>query len=317
MAGGSGSPQAHKRKTSSPTQPRSEPGTAQVRDSKMPIRPVKIPDDFQDMPPRPQAGDNSGVLFEIPSEQTAPSRTNTESVTSVTTVDGQQELRVLIAEDDPINMKIMRKRLERTGHEVFHAVNGQDCAAVYKERSNDFDAVLMDMQMPIVDGLTSTQMIRACEKSPEHPGHSQLASSNGRIPIFAVSASLIEADKQKYINAGFDGWILKPIDFKRLNTLLTGICNDEVRKSCLYEPGEWERGGWFCERGMDVSSAEETTPTGKTENKDGLAIAGHEQAEAEAEAEVEVADKPTGEEAPNGAGEDAETATRPLYACAG
>lgn len=99
--------------------------------------------------------------------------------------------------------------------------------------------------MPIVDGLTSTKMIRAFEQSSDHGGHSPIATHNGGIPIFAVSASLIEREKDKYIDAGFDGWILKPIDFKRLNTLLLGIVEDDVRSSCLYAPGQWERGGWF------------------------------------------------------------------------
>lgn len=102
----------------------------------------------------------------------------------------------------------------------------------------------MDMQMPIVDGLTSTKMIRMFEKSKSDI-LSPRASKHGRIPIFAVSASLVERELQTYIAAGFDGWILKPIDFKRLNTLLTGIVEDGTRTSCLYQPGEWERGGWF------------------------------------------------------------------------
>jgi CheY-like chemotaxis protein len=59
--------------------------------------------------------------------------------------------------------------------------------------------------------------------------------------VFAVSASLVERDRQAYINAGFDGWILKPIYFKRLSTLLGGIVDDAARKSCLYHPGEWEK----------------------------------------------------------------------------
>ncbi|GKT65859.1 HSP90-like protein [Colletotrichum tofieldiae] len=88
-------------------------------------------------------------------------------------------------------------------------------------------------------------MIRAFEKSSDHDGHSPIATHNGRIPIFAVSASLIEREKDKYIDAGFDGWILKPIDFKRLNTLLLGIVEDDVRATCLYAPGQWEHGGWF------------------------------------------------------------------------
>lgn len=137
------SPVSQKQGPPSPIKARNEPGTAAVRDSATPIKPIKVPDDYQDMPARPQVGEKSGVLFEVP--QGRP-RANTESVTSVTTGDGQV-LQVLIAEDDPINMKILRKRLERSGHEVHHAVNGQDCATIYKERSPVFDVVLMDMQV--------------------------------------------------------------------------------------------------------------------------------------------------------------------------
>ena len=99
--------------------------------------------------------------------------------------------------------------------------------------------------MPIVDGLTSTKMIRSFEKLHSGSHLSARASGNGRVPIFAVSASLVERERQTYINAGFDGWILKPIDFKRLNVLLLGIVEDDTRQSFLYKPGEWEKGGWF------------------------------------------------------------------------
>ena len=105
--------------------------------------------------------------------------------------------------------------------------------------------------MPIVDGLTSTKMIRIFEQSQSHLDLSPIASSHGRIPIIAVSASLVEHAKDTYVNAGFDGWILKPIDFKRLERLLQGIVDDDVRNEALYVPGEWERGGWFTHR-MDA-----------------------------------------------------------------
>jgi DNA-binding response OmpR family regulator len=68
---------------------------------------------------------------------------------------------------------------------------------------------------------------------------------NGRLPVFAVSASLVEREKDKYIDAGFDGWILKPVDFKRVNHLLKGIVDRETRNACVHEPGKWEQGGWF------------------------------------------------------------------------
>lgn len=113
--------------------------------------------------------------------------------------------------------------------------------------------------MPIVDGLTSTKLIRSFEKT--HQGRrSRRASLNERIPIIAVSASLVEKDRQVYIDGGFDGWILKPVDFKRLNVLLRAIVEEETRNSCLYRPGNWEQGGWFRRRQADVF-ASSTTPS--------------------------------------------------------
>lgn len=106
--------------------------------------------------------------------------------------------------------------------------------------------------MPIVDGLTSTKMIRSFEKSFPDEFLSKRAALNGRVPIFAVSASLIEKNRQVYIDAGFDGWILKPVDFKRLTVIMSGIVDERTRESCLYEPGEWERGGWFAKQQPDV-----------------------------------------------------------------
>lgn len=109
--------------------------------------------------------------------------------------------------------------------------------------------------MPIVDGLTSTKMIRSYEKTHATKVLSLRAAFNGRIPIFAVSASLVEKERQKYIDAGFDGWILKPIDFKRLRVLMTGIVQSDVRESCLYTPSQWEKGGWFTKQQADLFAA--------------------------------------------------------------
>lgn len=175
-------------------------------------------------------------------------------------------LHVLVAEDDPINSKILQKRLEKLGHTVHLTVNGEECAIAHREDSSSFDAVLMDIQvsrcevgilvavisnivqMPIMDGVNSTKMIREFEAKTPNRTLSAIAQCNGRIPIFAVSASLVEKDLQMYIDSGFDGWILKPIDFERINYLLDGVQQDEARNSCLYEPGIWEKGGWFLKR---------------------------------------------------------------------
>ncbi|KAI5919651.1 hsp90-like protein [Camillea tinctor] len=256
------------RSTSSPTRPLdSQAGIHPVTDTKTPIRPVKIPDEYFDLPRSAQTGESSKVLFEIPE--------GGQLDRNKSFVPHSGKLQVLVAEDDPINMKILKKRLEKAEHKVYHAVNGEDCAIVYRETSTKFDVILMDMQMPIVDGLASTKMIRAYEQSEECLELSPLATHHGRIPIFAVSASLTEKEKPTYVEAGFDGWILKPIDFKRLKVLLDGMTNYTIREECLYKPGEWERGGWFVLRFSEPSrvvkpegerspSSEDVTPTGPT-----------------------------------------------------
>ncbi|KAL5342676.1 hypothetical protein BJX70DRAFT_355562 [Aspergillus crustosus] len=153
---------------------------------------------------------------------------------------GVQPLNVLIAEDDPINAKILQKRLGKIGHTVRHTVNGEECANTYAEDPAHWDVVLMDIQMPILDGLDSTRKIRKVESENTSDTAPQLHA-----PIFAVSASLLEKDAQMYIDTGFDGWIMKPINFERLNTLFTGIKGERSRNSAVYQPGLWERGGWF------------------------------------------------------------------------
>lgn len=115
--------------------------------------------------------------------------------------------------------------------------------------------------MPIVDGVGSTKLIRDSEQSTSSNNSSSIKGeqkqiivgndsgrnnpSQNRIPIFAVSASLMEKDRQSYIDSGFDGWIMKPIDFHRVNYLLNSVSEDEMRNSSVYEPGMWEKGGWF------------------------------------------------------------------------
>ena len=99
--------------------------------------------------------------------------------------------------------------------------------------------------MPIVDGFTSTKLIRSYEKTEASHCLSRRAQRNNRIPIFAVSASLVESEREKYLQCGFDGWILKPVDFKRVDTFLKGLVDPEQRDNCVYESGKWEQGGWF------------------------------------------------------------------------
>lgn len=94
--------------------------------------------------------------------------------------------------------------------------------------------------MPLVDGVASTKMIRLHEKTDD-----ELRQARHRVPIIAVSASLKEDLRYDYIQCGFDAWILKPVNFSRLDFLLRGVGDEMVRREALYRPGEWETGGWF------------------------------------------------------------------------
>ncbi len=237
-------------------------GSAIINDSRAPIKAIRVPDEPGQgspavIPNGPQTHHPFG--FNLPER---PKYTEThgpidEMVSPVS--QSAAHLSVLVAEDDPINSRIVMKRLEKAGHEVYLTVNGEECASAYGEKPGFFDVVLMDMQMPIVDGLTSTQMIRSHEKISSPSILSPRAARNRRVPIFAVSASLIERDHVRYIDAGFDGWILKPVDFKRLGVLMTGIVSKETRDRCVYVPGHWENGGWFSPN--DSSSSRDRAST--------------------------------------------------------
>jgi CheY-like chemotaxis protein len=127
------------------------------------------------------------------------------------------------------------------------------------------------LQMPIVDGLTSTKMIRSFEKTHAGDILSTRAALCGRIPIIAVSASLVEREVKTYINTGFDAWILKPISFARLSELMTAIVDSDIRRKCLYQKGQWECGGWF-HTGEASAHDVSTAPSGEPQKSNPSAI---------------------------------------------
>ncbi|MBF0550465.1 MAG: response regulator, partial [Deltaproteobacteria bacterium] len=112
---------------------------------------------------------------------------------------GKEPLRILLVEDNYINQKVGSKLLTRLGHSVEIAVDGQE--AVEKIFLKKYDLVLMDLQMPVMNGLDATRVIR--EKEQQLGGH---------IPIVAMTASVMKGDRELCLAAGMDGYIGKPID---------------------------------------------------------------------------------------------------------
>jgi CheY-like chemotaxis protein len=107
-------------------------------------------------------------------------------------------LRVLVAEDNPVNRRLVVALLERMGHQAVIAENGRE--AVAEVAQGNFDLVLMDVQMPEVDGLEATVAIRAAERSTGHC-----------TPIVAMTAHAMKGDREQCLNAGMDGYVSKPI----------------------------------------------------------------------------------------------------------
>ncbi len=107
-------------------------------------------------------------------------------------------LAILLADDVLINQELARIMLEKSGHHVTVASNGAEALELFKTRH--FDLVFMDMQMPEMDGLQATQAIRVLEMT-----------GGGRIPIIAMTANVLESDREKCREAGMDGFITKPL----------------------------------------------------------------------------------------------------------
>jgi PAS domain S-box-containing protein len=114
-------------------------------------------------------------------------------------------MRVLLVEDHEINQKLATVLIERNGHTVSVANNGQEALDLLDQQS--FDLVLMDMMMPVMDGLEATQRIRASEQG-------------SRMPIVAMTANAMQSDKDRCASAGMDDFISKPIEFSELRRVL-------------------------------------------------------------------------------------------------
>lgn len=124
--------------------------------------------------------------------------------------------RVLLVEDNALNMEIASEILHMNGVQVVSAENGAEAVKIFQESQLFwFDAVLMDMQMPVMDGCEATKHIRALEREDA-----------GRVPIIAVTANTFSEDMDRTFAAGMNGHISKPVDFKALTDLLKTLMEE-------------------------------------------------------------------------------------------
>lgn len=117
-------------------------------------------------------------------------------------------LRILLAEDDPSNQVPIQKMLEKTGHAVTLAENGEQAVALLQEQN--FDCILMDIQMPVMDGVEATRMIRTSASS----------EAKRKIPIIALTAYAMRGDRERFLKAGMDDYLAKPLTMADLKRML-------------------------------------------------------------------------------------------------
>ena len=111
--------------------------------------------------------------------------------------ESRDTLTILLVEDDRLNQLFLRRLLEKQGYTVAVANNGLE--AVEQHRTGTFDCILMDIQMPLMSGVEATQEIRRNEPDGEH------------IPIIAVTAHTLPGDRQRFLAAGIDDVVGKPV----------------------------------------------------------------------------------------------------------
>jgi CheY-like chemotaxis protein len=128
----------------------------------------------------------------------------------------QPRLRILLADDNEVNQRISMALLERQGHQVHLVGNGQDAVAALASEP-PFDVVLMDVQMPGMDGLQATAALRRQE-----------APTGRRVPVIALTAHAMQGDRERCLAAGMDGYVTKPISGATLAGAIAAVLGRPV-----------------------------------------------------------------------------------------
>uniref|UniRef100_UPI000ADF4240 ATP-binding protein n=1 Tax=Aliarcobacter cryaerophilus TaxID=28198 RepID=UPI000ADF4240 len=126
---------------------------------------------------------------------------------------------VLVAEDNPNNQKLIEILLKKVGINPVIVSNGKDAVEEYKKR--EFDLILMDVNMPILDGISAMKQIKILEQRV----------NTKKTPIVALTANSIAGDKERYLQQGMDGYLSKPIEFEKLLSILGEFLKKQSSKN--------------------------------------------------------------------------------------
>jgi CheY-like chemotaxis protein len=138
-----------------------------------------------------------------------------ELITQHTLRENRRSLHILVAEDSPINLKLVVRMLGKRGHTIVSSANGLEAlAALEKEK---FDLVLMDVEMPEMDGFEATREIRARERA-----------TGGHVPIVAMTAHAMKGDRERCLDAGMDAYVAKPIRAQEILETMDRVVSEEA-----------------------------------------------------------------------------------------
>jgi len=118
---------------------------------------------------------------------------------------------VLVVEDNEKNMKLFRDVLQATGYTALEASSGEEAVAVAAERAPAL--VLMDIQLPGIDGIEALQRLREDERTAQ-------------IPVLALTAQAMQGDRERFLEAGFDGYLAKPVDVAQFIGTVRRYCGE-------------------------------------------------------------------------------------------
>ncbi|MGO8878688.1 MAG: response regulator [Desulfomonilaceae bacterium] len=142
--------------------------------------------------------------------KTSDSNQNSPLITRHSVREARRRLNILLAEDNPINQKLAVKILENMGHTISVVSNGMEVLACLE--NNEFQMILMDIQMPEMDGFEATKVIRDKEKL-----------TGSHIPIVAMTAHAMIGDKERCLAVGMDGYVSKPINVNQLSSVIENV----------------------------------------------------------------------------------------------
>ena len=161
-----------------------------------------------------QPGQGSTFWFEVTFERAAAHSLPQATESAAAAGPCLKGLRVLAVDDNRINLMVVQRALKLEGAMVSLAADGLQALQRLKTQPGQFDVVLMDIQMPVMDGLTATREIR---QDPELSG----------LPVIALTAGVLAEERQAALDAGVDDFLAKPIDLKQMNAVLAPFINKQ------------------------------------------------------------------------------------------